>query len=60
MGPLASGRRLKKAFETGDLNEGVLTIGQISGIIHDVLPVKTIMDDMMEECFSCIDRFADS
>ena len=60
VGPLASGRRLKKAFETGDLNEGVLTIGQISGIIHDVLPVKTIMDDMMEECFSCIDRFADS
>ena len=58
IGPLASGRRLKKAFETGDLSEGVLTIGQISGVIHDVLPVKDIMDNMMRECFECIDRFS--
>lgn len=58
IGPLASGRRLKRAFETGDLEEGVLTIGQCSGIIHDVLPVKVIMDNIMEECFACIDKFA--
>lgn len=58
IGPLASGRRLKKAFETGNLEEGVLTIGQITGIIHDVLPVQQIMDNLMNECFACIDRFA--
>ncbi len=58
IGPLASGRRLKKAFETGDLNEGVLTVGQISGIIHDVKSVQEIMDRAMEECFERIDRFA--
>ena len=58
IGPLASGRRLKKAFETGDLNEGVLTVGQISGIIHDVKSVQEIMDKTMEECFERIDRFA--
>lgn len=57
--PLASGRKLKKAFETGNLEDGVLTIGQISGIIHDVLPVQTIMDNMMAECFERIDRFAE-
>lgn len=56
--PLASGRRLKKAFDTGNLEEGVLTIGQISGVIHDVLPIRQIMDDMMEQCFACLDRFA--
>lgn len=56
--PLASGRRLKKAFETGDLEEGVLTIGQISGVVHDVLPVAQIMDDMMAQCFACLDRYS--
>lgn len=56
--PLASGRRLKKAFETGDLEEGVLTIGQISGVVHDVLPVAQIMDDMMTQCFACLDRYS--
>lgn len=55
--PLASGRRLKKAFETGNLEDGVLTIGQVSGILHDILPVQEIMDRMMEECFACLDRY---
>ena len=55
--PLASGRRLKKAFETGDLEDGVLTIGQVNGILHDILPVQEIMDRMMEECFACLDRY---
>ena len=55
--PLASGRRLKTAFDTGNLDDGVLTIGQVTGILHDVLPVKEIMDKMMEECFSCLDRY---
>ncbi|MBR0353357.1 MAG: nitronate monooxygenase [Oscillospiraceae bacterium] len=57
--PLASGRRLKKAFETGDLEDGVLTIGQVNGILHDILPVREIMDRMMEECFACLDRYAE-
>lgn len=56
--PFVSGRRLKTAFDTGNLDDGVLTIGQISGIIHDVLPVKEIMDRMMKECFACLDRYA--
>ena len=56
--PLASGRRLKKAFETGNLEDGVLTIGQVNGILHDILPVQEIMDRMMAECFACLDRYA--
>ena len=55
--PLASGRRLKTAFDTVNLDDGVLTIGQVTGILHDVLPVKEIMDKMMEECFACLDRY---
>ena len=55
--PFVSGRRLKTAFETGNLDDGVLTIGQVSGIIHDVLPVKQIMDQMMDECFAALDKY---
>lgn len=57
--PLASGRRLQIAMcETGDLNDGVLTIGQCVGIIRDVPTVAEVMDRLMEECFAAIDRFA--
>ena len=56
--PLVSGRRLKAAFENGNLDDGILTIGQVTGIIHDVLPVQTIMDNIMDECFACLDKFA--
>ena len=38
-------------------DDGVLTIGQVSGIVHDVLPIHVIMDRMMEECFACLDRY---
>ena len=55
--PFVSGRRLKTAFETGNMEDGVLTIGQVSGIIHDVLPVKQIMDKMMDECFAALDKY---
>ena len=57
MAPLVSGRRLKTAFDTGNLEDGILTIGQSVGLVHDVLPVQTILDQMMEECFACLDRF---
>ena len=57
LAPYISGRRLKTAFETGNLDDGILTIGQISGILHDVKPVQKIMDDMMDECFRCLDRY---
>jgi hypothetical protein len=57
LAPYISGRRLKTAFETGNLDDGILTIGQISGILHDVKPIQKIMDDMMDECFQCIDRY---
>ena len=55
--PYVSGRRLKTAFDTGNLDDVVLTIGQISGIIHDVLPVKEIMDKMMEQCFAAMGKY---
>ncbi len=39
--------RAKKGMFEGDLDEGELEIGQISGLIHEIKPVKEIMEAMM-------------
>jgi enoyl-[acyl-carrier protein] reductase II len=41
--------RAKKGMFEGDLVEGELEIGQIAGLIHEILPVKTIVDNMVRE-----------
>jgi len=41
--------RAKKGMFEGDLQEGELEIGQVSGYIHDIKPVSRIIDDMMTE-----------
>ena len=41
--------RAKKGMFEGDLTEGELEIGQISGIIHDILPVVEIFKNMISE-----------
>lgn len=42
-------RRAKKGMFEGDLIEGELEIGQISGLIDDVLPVAIIIENMINE-----------
>lgn len=41
--------RAKKGMFEGDLDEGELEIGQISGFIEDILPAKTIMKQLITE-----------
>jgi enoyl-[acyl-carrier protein] reductase II len=41
--------RAKKGMFEGDLDEGELEIGQIAGLIHDILPVETIVNNVMQE-----------
>ena len=45
---LGRGRAKKGMFE-GDLEQGELEIGQISGLIHDIKPVKKIVFDIIKE-----------
>lgn len=45
---LGRGRAKKGMFE-GDLNEGELEIGQISGLIHDIKPAAQILEEMLSE-----------
>ena len=39
----------KRGMFEGDLVEGELEIGQIAGLIHDILPVETIVDNIITE-----------
>lgn len=41
--------RAKRGMFEGDLIEGELEIGQVSGLIHDILSVKDIIDGMISE-----------
>ena len=41
--------RAKKGMFEGDLVEGELEIGQIAGLIHEILPVKTIVENIVNE-----------
>lgn len=45
---LGRGRAKKGMFE-GDLSEGELEIGQVASIIDQVLPVQTIMENLIKE-----------
>ena len=42
-------RRAKCGMFEGDLVEGELEIGQIAGLIHDILPVQTIVENIITE-----------
>ena len=41
--------RAKKGMFEGDLEEGELEIGQIAGLIHEILPAKQIIEEMITE-----------
>jgi len=41
--------RAKKGMFEGDLEEGELEIGQISGLINDIKPAATIVEEIIEE-----------
>jgi enoyl-[acyl-carrier protein] reductase II len=41
--------RAKRGMFEGDLDDGELEIGQISGLIHDIKPAAQIVQDMMQE-----------
>nr|WP_315220807.1 nitronate monooxygenase [uncultured Flavobacterium sp.] len=41
--------RAKKGMFEGDLGEGELEIGQIAGLIHEILPVEKIIREMMDD-----------
>jgi len=47
--PILGRARAKRGMFEGDLVEGELEIGQIAGLIHDILPVETIISNVISE-----------
>lgn len=41
--------RAKKGMFEGDINEGELEIGQVSALIHDIIPAAEIVEEVMNE-----------
>ncbi len=52
--------RAKKGMFEGDLDEGELEIGQISGLIHDIKPAARIVSDLLTEYKKARQELADS
>jgi len=42
-------KMIRIATEEGDLNEGVLPVGQVTGLIHDVPTVKEVIERVVSE-----------
>ena len=51
--------RAKKGMFEGDLDEGELEIGQISGLIHDIKPTDQIVKDIISEFEEAKNRIKD-
>lgn len=50
--------RLKKAVTSGDIENGSLMAGQISGMIKDIKPCKDIIEDIIKEASSVLDSLS--
>jgi enoyl-[acyl-carrier protein] reductase II len=52
--------RAKKGMFGGDLVEGELEIGQVSALIHEILPAKMIVEDIMGTFYTTVERLTKS
>jgi nitronate monooxygenase len=45
--PVVSGERTKKVYEEGDLDAGIVHCGEVVGLIHEVVSVKEVVDEIV-------------
>lgn len=51
--------RLRAAVVDGDVKNGSVMAGQVSGLIKEVLPVQQILDEMVQGAFGVVDSITD-
>ena len=56
LAPLISGEEGYKVVEHGDLDKGILTAGQVTGLIRDIPTAKEIVDRVVQEAEEIISR----
>jgi len=49
LAPLISGKEGQKLLDTGELDKGTMTAGQVVGLIRDIPTVKEVIDRIMQE-----------
>jgi len=47
--PLISGEKMRNAYNSGDISNTVITVGQVIGLIHEISSVKEIIEDIVNE-----------
>lgn len=55
---LISGRVGLKLLEAGDIQNGLLSVGQVVGLIHDIPTVKELVERMMKEAEEVVSRIS--
>jgi nitronate monooxygenase len=53
---LGAGTRARDAWAKGDVQQGVISLGQIVGIIHDIPTVKEVVDQIIDEAAEILNR----
>jgi enoyl-[acyl-carrier protein] reductase II len=49
---------MMRAVRQGDVESGVVICGQITGMLHDIKPVKQIMEDICKEAQEILKGFS--
>lgn len=49
LAPLISGEGTRKLLETGEMDDGLLSVGQVIGMIHSVPTVKELIGRIINE-----------
>ncbi len=47
---------LRRAVLEGDVQNGSVMCGQVAGMLHEIRPVRDILDDLVSDCDDCIAR----
>jgi nitronate monooxygenase len=55
---LISGRVALKLLESGDVDNGLLSVGQVVGLVHDIPTVKELIDRIIKEAEEVISNIA--
>jgi len=56
LAPLVAGERGKELLESGNIDQGILTAGQMVGLIHNLPTVKELIDSIISEAAEIIQR----
>ena len=56
---IVAGDKARLMYETGDLDEGIISCGQGIGLVHDVPTVKELFDSIIGDASKIVKGFQD-